>query len=143
MNFPSYGWVKFRGFLSFIFNPYLQISGTFLRPFYWKTHPSKNHEYLFSFLKNRVVSWTVLLENSSIWFFDWNYIWYVTFGLDEFSSKTVQLTNRFFKKLNDFLVLMIFWWMSFPVKRPQKCPRNLPIRVNKVKKGKTGRLCWM
>ena len=24
----------------------------------------------------------------------------------------------------------IFWWMSFPVKRPQKCPRNLPIRVN-------------
>ena len=27
---------------------------------------------------------------------------------------------------------MIFWWMSFPVKRPQKCPRNLPIRVNQV-----------
>ena len=21
----------------------------FLRPFYWKTHPSKNNEYLFSF----------------------------------------------------------------------------------------------
>ena len=37
-------------------NPYLQISGTFLRPFYWKTHPSKNPEYLFSFLKNRVVT---------------------------------------------------------------------------------------
>ena len=31
------------------FNPYWQISGTFLRPFYWKTHPSKNPEYLFSF----------------------------------------------------------------------------------------------
>ena len=30
-------------------NPYWQISGKFLRPFYWKTHPSKNHEYLFSF----------------------------------------------------------------------------------------------
>ena len=30
-------------------NPYWQISGSFLRPFYWKTHPSKNHEYLFSF----------------------------------------------------------------------------------------------
>ena len=29
--------------------PYLQISGTFLRSFYWKTHPSKNPEYLFSF----------------------------------------------------------------------------------------------
>ena len=26
-------------------NPYLQISGTLLRLFYWKTHPSKNHEY--------------------------------------------------------------------------------------------------
>ena len=24
--------------------------------------------------------------------------------------------------------------MSFPVKRPQKCPRNLPIRVNGVHK---------
>ena len=23
-----------------------------------------------------------------------------------------------------------FWWMSFPVNRSQKCPRNLPIRVN-------------
>ena len=32
-----------------LLNPYLQISGTFLRPFYWKTHPSKNPEYLFSF----------------------------------------------------------------------------------------------
>jgi len=30
-------------------NPYWQISGTFLRPFYWKTHPSKNPEYLSSF----------------------------------------------------------------------------------------------
>ena len=37
-----------RPFIAFL-NPYWQISGTFLRPFYWKTHPSKNHEYLFSF----------------------------------------------------------------------------------------------
>ena len=37
-------------------NPYWQISGKFLRPFYWKTHPSKNYEYLFSFFKTRVVS---------------------------------------------------------------------------------------
>ena len=27
---------------------------------------------------------------------------------------------------------MIFWWMSFPVKRSQKFPRNLPIRVNLI-----------
>ena len=34
-----------------VLNLYWQISGKFLRPFYWKTHPSKNHEYLFSFFK--------------------------------------------------------------------------------------------
>ena len=27
------------------------IFGEFLRSFYWKTHPSKNHEYIFSFFK--------------------------------------------------------------------------------------------
>ena len=53
------------GIDNFYINPYWQISGTFLRPFYWKTHPSKNHEYPYSFLKNRVVTQTVLLENSS------------------------------------------------------------------------------
>ena len=47
------------------FNSYWEISGKFLRPFYWKTHPSKNHEYPYIFLKNRVVTQTVLLENSS------------------------------------------------------------------------------
>ena len=26
---------------------YWQISGQFLRPFYWKTHPSKNHDFFF------------------------------------------------------------------------------------------------
>ena len=46
---------SFRDLLILV-NPYWQISGTFLRPFYWKIHPSKNHEYLFSFFKNRVVS---------------------------------------------------------------------------------------
>ena len=34
-----------------IVNAYWQISGKFLRPFYWKIHPSKNHKYLFSFKK--------------------------------------------------------------------------------------------
>ena len=46
-------------------NPYWQISGIWARPFTWKTHPSKNYEYLFSFFKTRVVSYTVYLENSS------------------------------------------------------------------------------
>ena len=42
---------KFYNFISSksISSPYWQICGKFLRPFYWKTHPSKNHEYLFSF----------------------------------------------------------------------------------------------
>ena len=39
-----------------LFNPYCQISGIWARPFTWKTHPSKNYEYLFSFFKTRVVS---------------------------------------------------------------------------------------
>ena len=75
----------------------------------------KNHEYLFSFFQFWDVTQAVLLENLSIknyeyifrffnsgashgsfyWkthpfeFFDWNHIWYLIFGLDEFSSKTV------------------------------------------------------
>ena len=39
----------------------------------------------------------VLLEKSSIrFFFDWNHKWYVTFGLDEFPSKTVSEISRKF-----------------------------------------------
>ena len=38
-----------------------------------------------------------------------------------------------FKKL----VLMIFWWVSFPIKWSQKFPRNLPIRV-KIKFDNSG-----
>ena len=87
---------------------------------------SRNFSEIFNF---RVVTQAVLLENSSIWIFYWNHIQYVTFGLDEFSSKTVQAgpssSRPGFKKTE----LMIFWWMSFPVKRSQKFPRNLPIRV--------------
>ena len=45
----------------------------------------------------RVVTQAALLENSSIRFFNWNQIWYVTFRLGEFSSKTVKLTTRFKK----------------------------------------------
>ena len=58
------------------------FSGSSYRPFYWKTHPFD--------------------------FFGWNHIWYVTFGLDEFSSKTVCVTPRN-SPIDD--------WMSFPVKR--------------------------
>ena len=71
----------------------LAVSGTSHRPFYWKTHPFE--------------------------FFDWIYIWYVTFGLDDLSSKTacvtpqnspidnsncetVKLTTLFFKTLNRY-----------------------------------------
>ena len=34
-----------------ILNPYWQISGKWVRSYYWKTHPLKNHEYLFSFFE--------------------------------------------------------------------------------------------
>ena len=63
---------------------------------------SRNFSEIFIF---RVVKQTVLLENSSI-------------GI--FSSKTACVTPQ-----NS----PIDHWMSFPVKRSQKFPRNLPIRV--------------
>ena len=45
-------------------------SGASHRTFYWKTHPFE--------------------------FFDWNHIWYVTFGLVEFSSKTIsEISQKF------------------------------------------------
>ena len=76
-------------------------SGASHRPFYWKTHPFE--------------------------FFDWTHTWYLTFGLDEFSSERSVWPPEF----SNWRLLMIFWWMSFPVKRSQKLPRNLPIRVNR------------
>ena len=66
------------------------------------------------------------------------FISYVTFGLDEFSSKMVCV---FFKVGGCFILNTekkvcvtsrsspIDDWMSFPVKRSQKYPRKLPIRV--------------
>ena len=67
-----------------------------------------------------------LLENSSIRFF-WLKPYMICNILSGFSSKTV---HPVLKKTE--YVLMIFWWMSFPVKRSQKFPRNLPIRVTNV-----------
>ena len=68
-------------------NPYWQISGEFLRPFYWKTHPIVNWRIL-------GVTQAVLLENSSrpnvtyhIWFQSKN-------RMDEFSSKTACVTTQ-------------------------------------------------
>ena len=47
-------------------NPYWQISGKFLRQFYWKTHPSKNNEHLFGFLKNHpIANWRILGRHTS------------------------------------------------------------------------------
>ena len=40
---------KIHDQLKSILNPYWQISGKFLRQFYWKTHPSKNHESIGEF----------------------------------------------------------------------------------------------
>ena len=56
-------------------NPYWQISGKFLRPFYWKTHRSKNHEYLqyhsvfFKKTGRELGRFTGKLIQSSIWEF--------------------------------------------------------------------------
>ena len=66
---------------------------------------SRNFSEIFIF---RVVTQAFLLENSSIRFFDWNHIWCVTFGLDEFSSKTVseifqKFANKdFYRKFSEF-----------------------------------------
>ena len=73
---------------------------------YWQImeNSSGNFTEIFIF---RVVTQAVLLENSSIHFFDWNHIWYVTFGLDEFSIKTACVTPQ---------NCPIDDWMNFPVK---------------------------
>ena len=59
------------------------------------------------------------MQNSSIRFFEWNHIWYVTFGLDEFSSNTacVMPQNSSFDD-----------WISFPEIRSSSFFRNSPIR---------------
>ena len=38
---------------------------------------------------------------------------------------------------------MIFWWMNFPIKRSQKFPRNLPIRVKSGPYGRSNGRSWM
>ena len=77
----------------------------FVNP-YWQImeNSSRNFSKIFIFW---VVTQAVLLENSSIknHRFYWNHIWYVTFGLDEFSSKTFCVTPQnwnFEKKLDEF-----------------------------------------
>ena len=69
---------------------------------YWQI--MENSSRIFSKIFNfRVVTQAVLLENWSIRFFDWNHIWYVTFCLDEFSSKTACVTTRKMKISEKFL----------------------------------------
>ena len=91
----------------------LSFSGSSHRPFYWKTHPLKLLSTYSVFFQFWGVTQTVLLENSSIRIFIYD-IWYVTFGLDEFSSKTACAMPQT-SPIDD--------WMSFPVKRSQKFPR--------------------
>jgi len=63
------------------------VSIRYVNP-YWQIMEKSSRNFSEIFIP-RVVKQAVLLDNSSIWIFDWNHIWYVTFGLDEFSSKTV------------------------------------------------------
>jgi len=65
-------------------NPYWQISGKFLSPFYWKTHPSKNHE--FSDQMSHII-----------------YGFSQKIRMDEFSSKTACVTTRKMKISEKFL----------------------------------------
>ena len=111
------------------------FSGSSDRPFYWTTHPIfffeisilGRHTGRFTGKLINKKSWVpiqffpnlpILLESSFIRFFDWNHIWYVTIGLDEFSSKKACVTPQN-SPIDD--------WMSFPVKRSQKFPTNFPI----------------
>ena len=111
-------------------NPYWQISGIFLRPFYWKTHPDQILHIIYGFsqkirmdeFSNKTACETTQNSPNDDW---------MSFPVKRSSSRPG------FKKL----VLMIFWWMSFPVKRSQKFPSHLPIRV-KVSKSILGELRW-
>ena len=99
----------------------LTLIGKFLGHFWDRfTHEySVNHEYPLSFFKNRVVSYIVLLENSSNRQFENSGASHIPFywkthpnliQMDDLSSKTAIMTppNWNFEKK----------WMSFPVKRP-------------------------
>ena len=70
----------------------------------WKTHPEIFLKFSFSGSSHRLFYWKTHPSD----FFDWNHIWYVKFGLDEFFSKTACVTPRN-SPIDD--------WMSFPVKR--------------------------
>ena len=90
------------------------------RPFYWKTHPFKIMRTYSVFFNSGASHRPFYWKTHPFDFFEWNHIWYLTFGLDEFSCKTACQTPHD-SQIDD--------WMSFPVKRSQKFPRNLPIRV--------------
>ena len=93
------------------------------RPFWWKTH---HFFFEISLLGRHIGRFTGKLVHSTetIYdFFDWNHIWYATFGLDKFSRKTARVTPQ-----NS----LIDDWMSFPVKPSEKFPINKPIRINLV-----------
>jgi len=101
------------------------------RPFCWKTHPYKFHEYLFSFGKisghelGRIAGKLIhicteygLCQASELvkYYFPAKY-----FFLNEISNNTVYFMPQY-SDIDD--------WMSFPVIRSSSCPEKLPIRVN-------------
>ena len=91
------------------------FSGSSKKPFYFKTHPVKIMCTYSGFLQFSGVTQIFYCKTHPFEFFDRNHIWYVTFGLGEFSTKTA--CNAFF-------------WMGCSVKRSRKFPGNLPISVN-------------
>ena len=108
----------------------------------WKTHPEIFLKISFSGLSHMPFYW----KTHPFVFFDWSHIWYVTFGLDKFSTKTDCATPQN-SPIDDWISFPVkrsswrpgfsknymgthdFQGMSFSVKRSHKCPRNLPIRV--------------
>ena len=60
-----------------VINPYWQITGKFLRPFYWKIHPDQMLHTMYGFSQK--------------------------IRMDEFSSKTACVTTRKMKILEKFL----------------------------------------
>ena len=89
------------------------FSGSSHRPFYWKTHPLKIMSTYSVFFNSGASHRPFYWKTHPFEFFDWNHIWYVTFGLDEFSSKTACVTPQN-SPIDD--------WMSFPVKRSRWRP---------------------
>ena len=78
-------------------------SGASHRLFHWKTHPLKIMSTYSVFFNSGASHRPFYWKTHPFEFFDWNHKWYVRFDLE----------SRF--------------WISFPVKRSQKFPRNFDV----------------